>query len=141
MSKIKINDGLKTYDIVNQDDKLLGQFSFNPSDTGFIRRYEDVIAEIDKKVSETPDNEMTEEENIKFLLEFEDYIKEKVDYIFNSNISETFFSIMGACTPLPTGNLFYTEVLNAIGGAIQMETGTRVKKVSSKVQKYTSKYN
>ena len=36
---IKINDGFKTYDIVNQDNKLLGQFSFNPSDTNIIKRY------------------------------------------------------------------------------------------------------
>ena len=34
---IKINDGFKTYDIQNQDGKLLGQFSFNPADTNIIK--------------------------------------------------------------------------------------------------------
>ena len=45
---IKINDGYKTYDIVNQDDKLLGQFSFNPSDTNIIKRHAEVVEALEK---------------------------------------------------------------------------------------------
>ena len=49
---IKINDGFKTYDIVNQDNKLLGQFSFNPSDTNIIKRYNDAIEQFEKVFDE-----------------------------------------------------------------------------------------
>ena len=56
---IKIDDGYKTYDIVNQDDKLLGQFSFNPSDTNIIHRHAEVVEaleklEMDIKIREIP---------------------------------------------------------------------------------------
>ena len=41
--QIKISDGFKTYDIVNQDGKLLGQFSFNPSDVNIVHRHAEVV--------------------------------------------------------------------------------------------------
>ena len=34
MERIRIDDGSKTYEIVNQDDKVLGTFTFNPADVG-----------------------------------------------------------------------------------------------------------
>ena len=47
-NKIVINDGYKTYDIENQDGKLLGQFSFNPSDTNIIHRHAEVVEALEK---------------------------------------------------------------------------------------------
>ncbi len=137
---IKINDGFKTYDIVNQDDKLLGQFSFNPSDTNIIHRHAEVVDALEKlelEISSKADEKSLDEA----FKEIETVIYEKINYLLDADVAETFFSIMGPFSPLASGQFFIETVLDAIGQAINVETGARVKKINSKIQKHTSKYH
>ena len=137
---VKIDDGYKTYDIVNQDNKLLGQFSFNPSDTGIIHRHEEVVKaleELELNIS-TKDEEKSLSEALK---EVEAVIYEKIDYLLDAKVAETFFSIMGPLSPLASGQYFIESVIDAIGQAIQEETGERVQKIRGKISKHTSKYH
>ena len=75
------------------------------------------------------------------LKRVEAVIYEKINYLLNADVAEAFFSIMGALTPLASGQYFIESVLDAIGQAIQIETGERVQKVASKIAKHTSKYH
>lgn len=137
---IKINDGYKTYDIVNQDDKLLGQFSFNPSDTNIIHRHAEVVEALEKlelDISAKKD-ETSLDEAFKAV---EAVVYEKINYLLNADVAENFFSIMGPFSPLASGQYFIESVIDAIGQAISAETGARVKKINSKIQKHTSKYH
>lgn len=138
--QIKISDGFKTYDIVNQDGKLLGQFSFNPSDVNIIYRYEEVV-----KSLQTIGQEMEEKEKelgLKEALSAMDVIVyEKINYLLNADVAKEFFSIMGPFTPLESGEYFVETVLGAIGHVIEMETGKRTKKMDAKIKKHTSKYH
>ena len=137
---IKINDGYKTYDIVNQDDKLLGSFSFNPSDTNIIHRYAEVVEALEKlelDISAKKD-ETSLDEAFKAV---EAVVYEKINYLLNADVAENFFSIMGPFSPLASGQYFIESVIDAIGQAISAETGARVKKINSKIQKHTSKYH
>lgn len=136
---IKINDGYKTYDIVNQDDKLLGQFSFNPSDTNIIHRHAEVVEALEKlelNISKEENKSINEA-----FKEMEDIVYEKFNYLLDSDVADTFFSIMGPFSPLADGTFFIETVLDAIGQAISAETGERVKKINSKIRKHTSKYH
>lgn len=134
-NQIKINDSLKTYDIVNQNNKLLGQFSFNPSDTNIVKRYKEVVEHLDKLEF------ATDEDTAKSLKNIEDAICKEINYLLASDdAAEAFFSIMGALSPLESGKFYVETVLEAIGQAIQAETGERVKKINSKIKKHTSKY-
>lgn len=139
-NKIVINDGFKTYDIENQDGKLLGSFSFNPSDTNIIHRHAEVVEALEKleldisaKKDETSLNEA--------FTAVEKVVYEKINYLLNADVAENFFSIMGPFTPLASGQYFIESVIDAIGQAIQAETGERVKKINSKINKHTSKYH
>jgi hypothetical protein len=137
---IKINDGYKTYDIVNQDDKLLGSFSFNPSDTNIIHRHTEVVEALEKlelDISAKKD-ETSLDEAFKAV---EAVVYEKINYLLNADVAENFFSIMGPFSPLASGQYFIESVIDAIGQAISAETGARVKKINSKIQKHTSKYH
>ena len=137
---IKIDDGYKTYDIVNQDDKLLGQFSFNPSDTKIIHRHAEVVEALEKlelDISAKKD-ETSLDEAFKAV---EAVVYEKINYLLNADVAENFFSIMGPFSPLASGQYFIESVIDAIGQAISAETGARVKKINSKIQKHTSKYH
>lgn len=137
---IRINDGYKTYDIVNQDGKLLGQFSFNPSDTNIIHRHAEVVEALEKLEMEISAQE--EEKSLdKVFKEIEAVVYEKINYLLNADVADNFFSIMGPFSPLASGQYFIESVIDAIGQAISAETGVRVKKINSKIQKHTSKYH
>lgn len=137
---VTIDDGIKTYDIQNKEGKLLGQFSFRPSDTGIVHRHAEVVKALENlemNIS-TKDEEKSLDEALK---EVEAVIYEKINYLLDADVAEAFFSIMGPLSPLESGQYFIESVLDAIGQAIQQETGERVKKIQHKIQKYTGKYH
>ena len=136
-NKIVIDDGFKTYDIENKEDKVLGQFSFNPSDTSIIHRHEEVVNELSELSFDEQNTENIDEE----LKRIEKVIYEKINYLLNADVAEAFFSIMGPLTPLASGQYFIESELDAIGQAIQNETGERVQKIANKIAKHTSKYH
>ena len=136
-NKIVIDDGYKTYDIENQDGKLLGQFSFNPSDTNIVHRHAEVVEALGK--IEFPEN--VDEKLEETLEKVEKTIYEKINYLLDADVAGNFFSIMGPLSPLANGQFFIESVLDAIGQAIQKETGERVNKIKGKIKKHTSKYH
>ena len=139
-NKIVIDDGYKTYDIENKEGRLLGQFSFNPSDTGIIHRHAEVVKSLEElKMSISSNNEKKSLDEV--LKEVEEVIYEKINYLLDADVAESFFSIMGPLSPLASGQYYIESVLDAIGQAIQAETGERVKKINRKISKHTSKYH
>lgn len=137
-NKIVIDDGLKTFDIENKEGKLLGQFSFNPSDTSIVHRHAEVVKDLENLDLNIDEKADALEEKLKKV---EDVIREKINYLLNADVADSFFAIMGPLTPLASGQYFIETVLDAIGQAIQMETGARVQKVASKISKHTAKYH
>lgn len=133
--ELLIDSGLVTYNIKDQDGREFGTFTFNPSDTDIVKRYEKVIGRLEKlEIPEPKDGENPFEEVDKVIYE-------QIDYLLNGNVAEAFFSIMGPFSPLASGRFFIESVLDAIGQAIQNETGERVEKIAGKIKKHTSKYH
>lgn len=136
--EILIDSGLCTYDIKDRDGRMFGQFTFNPSDTGIIKRHEEVIKNLEKLEVPTGNAENFGEK----LKELDLFISEQINYLLGtSGVSETFFSIMGPFSPLSSGQFFVESVIDAIGQAIHTETGERVNKISGKIKKHTAKYH
>lgn len=138
-NKVKIDNGLKTYDIEDQEGNILGSFSFNPSDTGIVKRYDSAIEKFDSVFDEI--KKMEKPDSTEILNMLDEKASELLNQIFNANIADNFFAIMGPFSPLDNGNLFIEEVINAIGAVIEAETGNRVQKVSTKIKKHTAKYH
>lgn len=137
-----IEDGLTTYDIANKAGKVYGRFSFNPSDMGILRRYQDVVKSLEEMdfnsfLSKDKDGEL----NIEAFVELEDIVCEKFNYLFGEDVSKEFFAVMSPLSPLPSGQLYLASALNAVGQAIEKETGARVKKMNTIINKHTSKYH
>lgn len=132
MNKIIVDDGLKTYTIENKRGDYLGEFTFHPTDTNIIRRHEEVIDFINNLQQED-----YSEENI---TKVENDLKEKIDYLLNANVAETFFKICGPLTPLPSGETFVENIITAIGNVIEKEMGVNTKKANARISKYTQKY-
>lgn len=136
--EVIVDSGLCTYDIKDKEGRLLGQFTFNPSDTGIVKRHGKVVEAFEKM--EIPD--MSEANIADGLEKLDKFIYEQIDYLLDSKeVAATFFSIMGPLSPLASGQFFVESVLDAIGQAITNETGERVRKIAGKIKKHTSKYH
>lgn len=134
MERIKIDDGSKTYEIVNQDDVVLGTFTFNPSDANIIKRYDAVVDELGRYAEQ--DFVMTQDK----FVEIQNELVSKMDDLVGADTASTFFSICGALSPMANGKLFIQVVLEAIGAVIEKETKKRMKKVDAQVSKYLEGY-
>lgn len=135
-NRITIDDGSRVYDIVNKRGELLGQFPFVPSDIGIVDRYKHTIQVFDElqtsigdKPEETAITEMSEK------------MKKEIDYLFNADVSGTFFKITGPFSILGSGEFFVENVIRAVQGVIEAETGTRLERTKSRASKYTERYH
>lgn len=133
---IVIDDGSKIYDIVNKNGKWLGKFEFRPADTNIIKRYEEVVEFYNNyKVPEGKD--LTVEERNKVEKE----VIDKMSYLIGADAGEAFFTILGAFSPLASGEFFIENVLKSISKVIEQELAVRTSKVQRRVNKYVAKYH
>ena len=137
--QIKIDNGIKIYDIVDKNGKFCCQIEFNPSDTGFVKRYEEVKRRLSLLKNDFGKN--TEKKSISDQLnELDAIVYEQIDYLLNAKVSESIFSIMGPFSPLSSGEFFFENVLNAISIIIKKEADKNTAKVEKRINKYTRKY-
>jgi len=137
MGKIVVDRGLEEYTIEDKNGAVLGKFEMNPSDAEMIKRYEQVV----EAVAHIADDVDESNDVVDILDELEKQLSKQIDYLFNSNVSQSFFSITSPFTVLASGEFYVENVLNAVGGLIEAETGKRFKKIQTKISKYTSKYH
>lgn len=135
MERIKIDDGSKTYEIENLDGEILGHFRINPSDTNIVAKYDAVTKALTDYLATVDDN-ITEEK----FIEVQNTIVDKLSELVGEDASKTFFSICGPLTPLASGNLYVENVLDAISGIIEQETGKRMEAVNKHMDKYLDGY-
>jgi hypothetical protein len=137
MGKIVVDRGLEEYTIEDKNGTVLGKFEMNPADVELVKRYEHVA----EAVSHIADDVDESKDIVDIVKEMEEKLNKQIDYLFNSNVSQSFFSITSPFTVLSNGEFFVENVLNAIGSLIKVETGKRFEKVHTKIGKYTSKYH
>lgn len=129
---IRINNGLKTYSIVDQDDNVLGTIRFNPSDTDIIEKMNGLIDYINTLPDKKPN---TSDE----FVALQSDVKAKVKEVFGDGITPI-LDVMGLFSVLDTGEMYLESVLTGIGAIVESETKMRVKKVSERVNQYVKKY-
>lgn len=137
MGKIVVDRGLEEFTIEDKKGNVLGRFEMNPADMELAKRYEKVAKEFESmadKIDESADA-------VDALISLEKFVYEQIDYLFNADVAAQFFSITSPFSVLASGEFFIENVLNAIGSLIEAETGKRMKKVQSKVNKYAVKYH
>ena len=96
--QIKTNISIEEYEFLDAKGNHLFTISFNPADIDIARRYDKVVEylnEAAKKKLETQEA----------LFELGDGLKEKLDGLFNADISAAIFSVMNPFTPLANGKL------------------------------------
>lgn len=129
---VVIDDGSETVEIVNKQGKTIGTFSFRPTDTEIINRYNKSVNDIDALVSsieKAENNSSTFDE----LNASKEKLFEIMNYIFDGNISEAFF---GNASPfmIINGNLYFEIVIDAVGNYIAKRFDKEVKKINHRAK-------
>nr|DAG29376.1 MAG TPA: tail assembly chaperone [Caudoviricetes sp.] len=135
--QIKTAVEAEEYEFLDASGKPLFTISFHASDIAIIHRYDEVVTYLNKLDTSTL---QTAENTSEELARIENELAEQLDKMFNANISEPIYSVMSPFTPLSSGKLYIEEIIEKIGGLIEAETGARLKKVQSRMSKYTAKY-
>lgn len=131
--QVKTSVKLEEYEFLDTEGKHLFTIQLNATDLDIAKRYEDVVDFL---------NGITEQEmDTDKFFEMCEELKVKLDKLFNSNISTPIFSVMNPFTPLANGKLYIEEIIDKIGGIVEQELDARVKKVQSRMNKYTTKYH
>lgn len=144
---IVVDDGSVKVPIRNKHSEEIGVFYFRPTDIGIIDRFNSLADEFDKVVAPLEsvnikaDGTVDEQNEAEFaaMREAEGLLYAACDKLFDGNMSEAFFGKMHPFSPV--GGKFYCEsALEAVGAFISQQFASEVKKINTRVEKYTHGY-
>lgn len=144
---IVVDDGSVKVPIRNKHGEEIGVFYFRPTDIGIIDRFNSLADEFDKVVAPLEsvnikaDGTVDEQNEAEFaaMREAEGLLYAACDKLFDGNMSEAFFGKMHPFSPV--GGKFYCEsALEAVGAFISQQFASEVKKINTRVEKYTHGY-
>ncbi len=144
---IVVDDGSVEVPIRNRQGDTIGVFYFRPSDIGIIERYNKVVGDFDKvtepleSVNIAPDGTAAEKDAAEqaALKEAESRLYEACNYLFGGNFAEAFFGKMHPFSPI-NGHFYCENALTAVGKYISAQFEREVKKVNTRVERYTHGY-
>lgn len=144
---ITVDDGSVEVPIRNKQQEVIGVFIFRPTDMGIIERYNKVIGDFDEitaplesvniKADGTVDEK--DEAEMKAMKEAEQRLYDACNYLFGGNFAEAFFGKMHPFSPV-NGRFYCENALSAVGRYISHQFDREVKKVNSRVERYTHGY-
>ena len=130
----KVKTGALNVILTNEDDEEIGRFPFNPVDLNIVRRYEEVVANLEKM-------ELPEDATEQDILELSDKLEEQIDYLLNSKASKSVFAICNPLTLTESGDFFIENIIVEIADIIEQVTDQRIEKKQAKIKRATSKYH
>lgn len=135
--ELKIDRGLKSYEVKDLDDTLLGTIYVNPADFGIAARLEEARRAIQQLVDGLASDA---DADVDKIIEADKLIKEQVNYIFGSDASSVFFKGVSALALLPDGSMVFEKVLQAAVPIIEDAVGKAIKASQMRVQKHAGAY-
>lgn len=139
-NRIIIDDNSKEYEVVNRRGVTLGTFIINPTDFNIATRAEEAIERIDRIIKDMEQNQdMSDEGATEELKNAGEAAKREIDYIFNGNASETFFSKVNPFS-LVDGKFYIENVILAVQTVIKKEFNAEIKRSRERISKYTGRY-
>lgn len=131
MERLVIDNGLKTFEIADNNGNVRGTISFNPKDFGLPERLQKMEADIEeyfKGIEEVND--------IDVLNTYDKYIRGKIDAAFGSPVSDVIFGDIN-CMTITDGVPLYTKALTVIAPIIINSITSEVNKSIDRMNKYT----
>lgn len=126
MQALNFDDGLKRLAINSDENRVI---VVNPTDVGIIKRYREKFPEIEKL---SPDTE-NYEEAVNIL---DKKVREFVDYIIGSPVSETVFGETN-CLSIAGGQTVFENFLTAYMEYMKPEIKAEYERSKKRIEKYT----
>lgn len=147
VNEIIIDDGSVKVPIRNKQGEEIGVFFFRPTDIGIIDRFNAMADEFDhitaplESVNINANGTVDEKNDAEFsaLKEAEGRLYAACDKLFGGNMSEAFFGKMHPFSPI-NGHFYCETALSAVGNYISRQFAREVKKVNTRVERYTHGY-
>ena len=139
MASIKIETGLKTYDIEDEHGNIRGQITINPKDMSFFgkaQKMRDTILHYMDDIDIT-DQSKDENEIVKLFDDTDNMIKTEIDKLFGDGTSTVIFGAQSSLSTI-NGVTFVERFLSAFMPIIQKEFQTELDNSSARVDKYIS---
>ena len=132
--ELKIDRGLKSYEVKDIDGTLLGTLYVNPADIGIAARLEEA-----RRAIQLADG-LAADAGVDQIIEADKLIREQINYIFGSDASSVFFKGVSALALLPDGTMVFEKALQAAVPIIEDAVGKAVKASQKRVQKHVGVY-
>lgn len=131
MERISIDNGLKSFEIADNEGNVRGVISFNPSDFGFIERAKKVQQDIIKYADTIPEDASEET-----LVKIDKTVRDKIDELFSSNVSEVIFGNVN-CVSFSGGKPLFRKALETLIPIVSKTIVEEMKKIEDHINKYT----
>ena len=133
--ELKIDRGVKSYDVKDADGTLLGTVRLNLADAGMMGRFEEARRQIDNMIQDagadaTPDT----------MIAVDKAIKEQLDYAFGAEVSPVFFGGMSSLALCEDGELVLEKVMEAVVPIFEDATGKAVAASNARKAQRLEKY-
>lgn len=146
IKNINFDDGYKSFTLNGDKQRVI---RFNPADPNFIKR----AMEAEKRIIQSkfllddlnlnPDGTPEEmaDNTVKAINEFEEIMKDQINYIFNANVYDTVFAGQSPLCIVGKNRLYLFEAfMDSVIPVIAAEIEEYNKESMSKVSKYTKGY-
>ena len=136
MNEVSYNSGFQIFNFRDEDGELLTSFKINPSDIGLMARCEEVSLFFEKEKAYLEDASTAQQ-----MLEINNAIQQKIDYLLGTEDSTVFVKPLTATTIMPDGRIFAELLMETVLNAVEPEIKKRAESQKKRLDKYTSKYN
>ena len=109
---ITIDYGYRTYELCDPDGNVLGVLRFNPSDPGFVGRWEQLKGKAERLIQEEP---QTPEQ----IAEYDSSLKAMLDEAFAAPVSAVLFQGLSCFALCEDGSFVLEHILNALEPVIR----------------------
>ena len=131
MQNIHFDDGFKTYVLNDDESKII---KVNVTDFGIIDRFEKVRKDLEELADKTTLTQSTDESEMQ---QTDRIIREKINYIFGSDVSSAAFGSVYCFSP-SNGMPVFVNFINAVMPVIEKEMKIETDKMQLNIDKYTS---
>lgn len=136
MATLKIDLGLKSFEVCDTDGNTLGTIRFNPSDPGLLPRWKDAEKRV-RELASTPEGEYDTAAGLAML---DREVKAQIDHAFGTPVSEVFFQQVSSLAICEDGSMVLDHVLQAVEPIILEAQKTAQANSEARIKAHTGKY-
>ena len=136
MATLKIDLGLKSFEVCDTDGNTLGTIRFNPSDPGLLPRWTDAETRV-RELASTPEGDYDTADGLAML---DREVKAQIDHAFGTPVSEVFFQQVSSLAICEDGSMVLDHVLQAVEPIILEAQKTAQANSEARIKAHTGKY-